>query len=218
MLISNNLHYRYPEGAAFTFPDLECPPGSQQLVLGPSGSGKSTLLHLLAGLLRPTEGELSLDGTNYGYLSPRAGDRFRGRHIGMIFQKSYFVASLTVAENLDLAQRLAGETVDKRANRNLLEELGIGQHANRSPQRLSVGEQQRASIARGLVNRPQLLLADEPTAALDAANATTVSRLLRERAKALGAILLVVTHDERLRDDFGSVIRMGKEVKQLKEN
>lgn len=126
----------------------------------------------------------------------------------MIFQRSYFVASLSVAENLDLAQRLAGQPVDKKGNRELLEELGIGQHANRSPQQISVGEQQRASIARGLVNQPRLLLADEPTAALDAKNATVVSRLLRERAAQLNAVLLVVTHDERLLDDFANVIRM----------
>lgn len=209
MLITNNLHYRYPNnGAAFQFPDLSCADGSQWLVLGPSGSGKSTFLHLLAALLRPSAGELHLDGTAYGQLSARAGDQFRGKNIGMIFQRSYFVASLTVAENLDLAQRLAGQPVDKPANRHLLDELGIGQHANRSPQQISVGEQQRASIARGLVNRPRLLLADEPTAALDAKNASVVSRLLRERAAQLNAILLVVTHDERLLNDFTNVIRM----------
>jgi ABC-type lipoprotein export system ATPase subunit len=208
VLTTNNLHYRYPDGASFQFPDLNCAENSQWLVLGPSGSGKSTFLHLLAALLRPSDGELILDGTSYGQLNARAGDRFRGKNIGMIFQRSYFVASLTVAENLDLAQRLAGQPVDKKGNRQLLEELGIGQHADRSPQQISVGEQQRASIARGLVNQPRLLLADEPTAALDAKNATVVSRLLRERAAQLNAVLLVVTHDERLLDDFTNVIRM----------
>ncbi|MEM9836076.1 MAG: ATP-binding cassette domain-containing protein [Bacteroidota bacterium] len=208
MLQSKQLQYQYPDGAAFQFPDLSCEMGSHWLILGPSGSGKSTLLHLLAALLPPSGGQLSLNGTEYGQLNARAGDRFRGQHIGMIFQRSYFVASLTVAENLALAQSLAGQKVDKKANLALLEELGIAQHANRSPHQLSVGEQQRASIARGLVNRPKLLLADEPTAALDAQNASTVSRLLRERAATLKSILLIVTHDERLRSDFENVIHI----------
>ena len=208
MLTTNNLQYQYPDGASFQFPNLTCADNSQWLVLGPSGSGKSTFLHLLAALLRPSAGELLLDGTSYGHLSARAGDQFRGKNIGMIFQRSYFVASLTVAENLDLAQRLAGQPVDKQGNRQLLEELGIGQHADRFPQHISIGEQQRASIARGLVNQPKLLLADEPTAALDAKNTAIVSRLLRERAEQLGAVLLVVTHDERLLKDFKNVVRM----------
>jgi len=214
VLFTENLQYRYPDGASFNFPNLRCAPGSQWLILGPSGSGKSTLLHLLAGLLRPTGGTLHLDKAEYAKLSPRAMDRFRGQNIGMIFQRAYFVASLTIAENLDIAQRLAGEVVNKKGNRALLEELGIGQHANRYARQLSVGEQQRAGIARGLINRPRLLLADEPTAALDLANAKIVSRLLRERAAALDAILLVVTHDERLRPDFENIIQIGQPAAQ----
>ncbi|PHI21533.1 ABC transporter ATP-binding protein [Lewinellaceae bacterium SD302] len=209
MLRATDLQYQYPQGEAFRFPDLNCPVASQWLILGPSGSGKSTLLHLLAGLLSPTGGELSLNDERYDQLSGSGLDAFRGRHIGMIFQRSYFVASLRVRENLDLAQQLSKQKVDKPANRALLEELGIGRHANKYAHQLSIGEQQRASIARGLVNRPSLLLADEPTAALDAANAKIVSRLLRERAAELNAILLVVTHDERLLPDFEHVIRLG---------
>lgn len=209
MLIANNLRYAYPGGEAFDFPDLHCPGGSQWLILGPSGSGKSTLLHLLAGLLAPDSGQLELDGTDYGKMNGAELDAFRGQRIGMVFQRSYFVASLSIGENLDLAQRLGGQKVDSATNRALLAELGIGAYADRPASRLSVGQQQRASIARGLVNRPRLLLADEPTAALDHANAATVSRLLRERAAELGAVLLVVTHDERLSPDFENVIRIG---------
>ncbi len=214
MLRTENLTYQYPAGTALRFPDLRCEQGEHHLILGPSGSGKSTLLHLLAALLRPSGGKLELGGQSYGQLSASAADTFRGQHIGMIFQKSYFIASLTVAENLAIAQRLAGLPIDKAANKKLLEELGIGQYANRRPQQLSVGEQQRVSIARGLVNKPQLLLADEPTAALDAANASSVSRLLRQRATDLQAILLVVTHDERLLQDFSSVLRIGSQANQ----
>lgn len=213
-LIARQLQYRYPKGEAlFSFPDLSCDKGSQWLILGPSGSGKSTLLHLLAGLLPPTAGELSLNEQRYDQLSGGQLDAFRGRHIGMVFQRSYFVAALSVAENLDLAQKLGKQAVDKVGNRALLAELGIGQYADKYAHQISIGEQQRASIARGLVNRPSLLLADEPTAALDADNAKIVSRLLRERAAELNATLLVVTHDERLLPDFQHVIRLGKNKK-----
>lgn len=214
MLLTENLAYQYPEGASFIFPNLRCAEGDHHLVLGPSGSGKSTLLHLLAALLRPSSGKLSLGNQDYGQLSASAADAFRGQYIGMIFQKSYFIASLSVAENLAIAQRLGGQKVDKTANIRLLETLGIAQHANKRADQLSVGEQQRASIARGLVNRPKLLLADEPTAALDAANARIVSQLLRERATELGAVLLVVTHDERLLGDFPAVLRIGENRSQ----
>lgn len=210
MLSAKNLQYAYPGGESFQFPDLSCPSGSHWLVLGPSGSGKSTLLHLLAGLLSPTAGELQLDSTNYSQLSGAKLDRFRGQNIGMVFQKSYFVSSLSVGENLDLAQQLGGQPIAKAGNRALLQELGIGQYANKYTNQLSIGQQQRASIARGLVNQPRLLLADEPTAALDRGNAEIVSRLLRERATELNAILLVVTHDERLLSDFSNVIRIGQ--------
>ncbi len=214
MILTENLAYQYPKGASFVFPNLHCLEGEHHLILGPSGSGKSTLLHLLAALLKPSNGKLELHGEAYGYLSASAADAFRGQYIGMIFQKSYFIASLTVAENLGIAQRLGGQRVDKKANIHLLETLGIAQHANKRADQLSVGEQQRASIARGLVNRPKLLLADEPTAALDADNARIVSQLLRERATELGAVLLVVTHDERLLGDFPAVLRIGEKSLQ----
>lgn len=210
MLNVRNLHYAYPAGESFDFPDLSCPDGSHWLILGPSGSGKSTLLHLLAGLLSPVSGSLELDDVNYSQLTGAKLDAFRGEHIGMVFQKSYFVASLSISENLDLAQRLGKQPIDKAGNRALLSELGIGQYADKAASQLSIGQQQRASIARGLVNRPRLLLADEPTAALDRDNAAIVSRLLRERATELNAILLVVTHDERLLPDFNNVIRIGE--------
>lgn len=208
MLKVNNLQFSYPTGERFDFPDLECASGSQWLLLGPSGSGKSTLLHLLGGLLSPTGGTLELNGQRYDGLRGSQLDAFRGQHIGMVFQKAYFVASLSVAENLGLAQRLGKQKVDRQRNLALLEELGIGRQASKYGNQLSIGEQQRASIARGLVNRPALLLADEPTAALDAANAAIVSKLLRQRAEQLNAILLVVTHDERLLPDFNNVLRL----------
>lgn len=209
MLITESLSYQYPaNGPSFSFPDLRVEAGEALLLLGPSGSGKSTWLHLLAGVLTPSSGKTELDGTDYAQLTGGALDRFRGKYIGLIFQRAYFLAALSVAENLSIARRTAGLPPDPALVRTTLDGLGIGQYANQRPQRLSVGEQQRVTIARALVNQPKLLLADEPTSALDTANARRVSELLRTRARVLGASLIVVTHDERLRPDFERVVEL----------
>ncbi|NJB86709.1 putative ABC transport system ATP-binding protein [Lewinella marina] len=209
MLITHDLTYRYPGAATtFRFPDLSVDRAGTLLLLGPSGAGKSTWLHLLAGVLSPLAGRMELDGVDYAALSGAKLDRFRGRNIGLVFQRPYFVDALTVEENLAIARRMASLPPDPELLRTTLHQLGIDDHADRLPGQLSVGEQQRATIARALVNRPKLILADEPTSALDRRNASRVSALLRERAAELGAALIVVTHDERLRDDFRQVVEL----------
>ena len=209
MLLTRQLTYRYPNsGPSFTFPDLAAEPNAPTLLLGPSGSGKSTWLHLLAGILTPASGSTTLDGTNYAALSGGALDRFRGRHIGLVFQRAYFVEALSVSENLAVARRMAGLDSNRKLITDLLQQLGIERYTHKSPRQLSVGEQQRVTIARALVTQPKLILADEPTSALDNRNAARVSTLLRERAAALGAALVVVTHDERLRRDFPAVVEL----------
>ena len=209
MLATHDLAYRYPgDGPAFAFPDLAVAANTPTLLLGPSGSGKSTWLHLLAGILTPASGTTVLAGTDYAQLTGGELDRFRGRHIGLVFQRAYFVEALSVEENLAIARRTAGLGTDSDLILTLLRSLGIEKYARKSPQRLSVGEQQRVTIARALVTQPKLILADEPTSALDNHNAGRVSALLRERAAALGAALIVVTHDERLRDDFPAVVEL----------
>ncbi len=209
MLATRNLCYRYPDsGPEFHFPDLQVAPGEPTLLLGPSGSGKSTWLHLLAGVLTPTAGATTLEGTDYARLSGGALDRFRGRNIGLILQRAYFLEALSVRENLAIARRTAGLSADRELLHATLEKLGIAHYADERPRRLSVGERQRVTIARALVNRPQLILADEPTSALDNRNAARVSELLRQRAAELGAALVVVTHDERLRSDFPAVVAL----------
>ncbi|PPK85157.1 putative ABC transport system ATP-binding protein [Neolewinella xylanilytica] len=207
MLTTHDLSYRYGAGAPeFAFPDLSVEAGEGALLLGPSGSGKSTWLHLLAGILSPLTGRVELDGTVYGSLRSGDLDRFRGRNIGLVLQRAYFVEALNVAENLALARKMAGLPPDRAFLLSVLESLGIGRYAQRKPRELSVGEQQRVTIARALVNRPKLILADEPTSALDDPNAHRVSQLLRERAAELGAALVVVTHDGRLRTDFSRIV------------
>ena len=209
MLATSNLRYRYPGPAPeFRFPDLHVAAGEPTLLLGPSGSGKSTWLHLLAGVLTPTAGSTVLVDTDYAQLRGGVLDRFRGRNIGLVLQRAYFLDALTVAENLAIARRTAGLPADRDLIHATLDQLGIARYADRRPGRLSVGEQQRVTIARALVNRPRLILADEPTSALDNRNAARVSELLRQRAAELGAALVVVTHDERLRGDFPAVVEL----------
>lgn len=209
MLSTHDLSYRYPaQGPTFRFPDLAVEPDGATLLLGPSGSGKSTWLHLLAGILTPGGGSTVLDGTDYARLGGAELDRFRGKHIGLVFQRPYFLEALSVYENLAIARRTAGLPPDSTLLSALLDQLGIGGYRDRSPGRLSVGEQQRVTIARSLVTQPKLILADEPTSALDNRNAHRVSELLRQRAAALGAVLVVVTHDERLRSDFPQVVEL----------
>ncbi len=184
------------------------------MLLGPSGSGKSTWLHLLAGILTPLAGKVQVDGIAYTALSGGELDRFRGRNVGLVLQRAYFVEALSVEENLALARKMAGLAADRSFLFYLLEQLGIEQYARRNPRELSVGEQQRVTIARALVNRPKLILADEPSSALDDRNAMRVSQLLRERASEVGAALVVVTHDGRLRPDFERIVEIDRLTEQ----
>jgi ABC-type lipoprotein export system ATPase subunit len=190
------------------FPDLHIEKGENWLILGGSGTGKTTFLHLLGGILRPSQGEIYLHGTRIDQLSNAQLDHFRGQNIGIVFQKPYFATALTVEENLLLAQKLAGFKPDKSRVIHLLESLRIVGKKNRYPEQLSVGEQQRASIARALVNHPPLILADEPTSALDDSNCEQVIHLLENEANHSGASLVIVTHDNRLKNKFEKRIEL----------
>lgn len=173
--------------------------GEAVAILGPSGSGKSTLLNLIAGLDRPDAGTVTVDGVRVDGLGEAAAARFRRAKIGMVFQFFHLLDDLTVADNVMLPAQLAGMargTAHRRAA-ELLEILGIDRHARACPGRLSGGERQRVAVARALMNRPPLLLADEPTGALDSASGNDVSALLRE-LHADGQTVVLVTHDEAL--------------------
>lgn len=199
MLQTTSLSYRYPGASEILeFPAIDCAAAQTRLLLGPSGVGKTTLLQILAGMRQPGEGRVTLAGQEVYSLSAAARDRFRGRHVGIVFQVSRFLAALSLEENLLVAQRSAGLPEDKSRARALLAELGLEGLAARKPHALSVGQRQRAGIARAVINEPKLLLADEPTSALDDANATRVLQLLQNQAERTGAALLIVTHDNRL--------------------
>lgn len=198
MLETRDLTYTYPGGDRLVFPDLNCPAGETRLLIGKSGSGKTTLLRLLAGLLRPATGRVVVAGQDLAALSGPAADRFRGRHVGLVYQTPHFLRAVDLRTNLRLAQQLAGHRPDDARIDDLLGRLGLDGKAGAYPQNLSVGQQQRAAIARAIVNQPAVVLADEPTSALDDDNARAVVDLLREQTTAVNATLLIVTHDTRL--------------------
>jgi putative ABC transport system ATP-binding protein len=180
--------------------------GEAVAVLGPSGSGKSTLLNLLAGLDRPTSGTVTVAGQRVDQLSETRAARFRRDHIGLVFQFFHLLDELTVLENTALPARLAGvprRTALTRAG-TLLDRLGIGRHGGAYPSRLSGGERQRVAVARALVNRPALLLADEPTGALDTASGQDVKDLLLEVHREQGQTIIMVTHDAELAQGFAT--------------
>ncbi len=208
MLQTTDLQFAYGKNVLLRFPDILLQQGEHWLLLGESGSGKTTMLHLLGGLLSPQQGKICIGDTDIAQLSASRLDRFRGQHIGIVFQKSHFIRSLTVAENLLLAQKLAHAPLDRARVASLLERLQLGHKMHSKPSQLSIGEQQRAAIARALINQPNLILADEPTSALDDHNSAAVATLLEEEAKAAGATLLVVTHDKRLKDRFPQQIQL----------
>lgn len=178
---------------------LSIPPGQFAAIMGPSGSGKSTLLNLVAGLDRPTRGAIMVDGINVGSLSEAALARYRRKRLGFVFQFFHLLNQLTVLDNVLLPAQLAGmktSTARTRA-RELLDQLGIAEKAGEYPARLSGGQRQRVAIARSLVNRPAVLLADEPTGALDSRTGEQVLELLAQVNRA-GQTVVMVTHDARL--------------------
>ncbi len=202
MLKTSSLQFAYNKQNQFQFPDIQVNSLEHLLILGGSGKGKTTLLHLLAGLLRPTAGKIEVNQTDITQLSNKELDQFRGKNIGIVFQKAHFVAALDIKDNLLLAQYLAGEKQDLTRIQELLSRLNLGSKLHSKPNQLSQGEQQRAAIARALLNHPSMILADEPTAALDDANCFEVIDLLKEQALAAKACLVIVTHDQRLKDIF----------------
>jgi putative ABC transport system ATP-binding protein len=174
-------------------------------LVGASGSGKTTLLHILAGILPPSEGTVRLEGDDL--YTPRRDDRWRAQRIGVVPQKLHLIESLTAIANVRLAQSLIGRADDGAAERALTG-LALGEQRLRRPSRLSLGQQQRVAIARAVVNRPRLLLADEPTSALDDASAAGAIDLLLHAAQSCGALLLVATHDARIRGRFARVVEL----------
>ena len=184
------------------FPDWQVPQGEHCLLLGNSGSGKTTLLHLLAGLRRPQSGQLVVGDQDLAPLTDAQLDRYRGRSLGLVFQQPHLIGSLTVAQNLQLAQYLAELPQHTEAIDEVLESLQLIPRRNALPHTLSRGEAQRTTIARALLNRPRVIMADEPTSSLDDDNCYRVLHLLRAQAERYRATLVIATHDQRLKREI----------------
>jgi putative ABC transport system ATP-binding protein len=202
------LVHRYGAVQALRLPDWQVEQGQRWLVLGRSGCGKSTLLHVLAGLVRPSEGQVSVFDSDLLALKGNELDRWRGANVGIVLQALHLVKHLSVGDNLRLAQYLARLPQDDARIADTLAALGIADKAARKPTQLSQGEQQRVAIARAVVNRPRLLLADEPTANLDDDAAASVVELLSEQAARTSATLVVATHDARVKGRFAERLEL----------
>lgn len=208
MLALEGITHRYRDGSTVSLPSWQAGNGEHWAVIGPSGSGKSTFLHILAGLLRPASGRVVVGDQELHTMGERTLDRFRGRHIGLVFQALHLVAALTVTDNLRLARYFADLPRDDARIRAVLERLDISGLASQYPHRLSQGQAQRVAIARALVNEPLAILADEPTSALDDRNCQQVMALLAEQARESGANLIVATHDGRVREHMEHTLEL----------
>ena len=206
MLTSSPLTFSYSPEKRFTFPEVHCNDRDALLILGRSGKGKTTLLHLLALLLKPESGSVVINNTDLTRLSAAQTAAFRAANVGMVYQKPHFVGSLSVLDNLLLANYLAGKPHNPARARHLADQLGFADRLPLRTHQLSQGEQQRVSIARAVMNEPNLILADEPTSALDDDNCARVVGLLRQQSEQVGASLIVVTHDQRLKEVFSNQV------------
>ncbi len=194
-----NLRHAYDGAEVLQVEAWQVEQGSQWLVVGPSGSGKTTLLHILGAILSPTSGTVNVAGRELTALKPADLDRFRGQRIGIVLQRLHLVQSLTVMNNLLLAQYLAGLPQDGARVREVLASLDVAEKAGAYPHELSFGQAQRVAVARAVVNRPKLLLADEPTSNLDDERCAQAFGLLESQARACDATLVVATHDQRIK-------------------
>jgi len=207
-----DIDFRYPAvgGFGIHIPRLSIPAGECVAVVGPSGSGKTTLLGLLAGILTPARGAMTINDTDLGVLDDGQRRRFRIEHIGQVFQAFELLHYLTVVENVMLPHYIHASVADIKSVRQraleLLSDVGLATKADSRPGELSQGEQQRVAVCRAMLNQPALLLADEPTGNLDQANKQIVVDLLLDQARRNNSTLLMVTHDQSLLGSFSTVM------------
>ncbi|MBE8714741.1 ABC transporter ATP-binding protein [Sphingobacterium hungaricum] len=208
VLSTHELVFQYPNSTPMRFQNLHMEQLQHTLLLGDSGKGKTTLLNLLAGFSKPSSGTVFLNGQDLYKLSGSALDSYRAKHIGFIFQEAHLLRNFTILENIKLAQSLANNKVDVPAIHELLAMLEMDEKANSYPNEISRGQLQRAAIARAIINKPALLIADEPTAALDDSNTQRVLDLLFAIANSYQSTLLIATHDKRIKDHFSHTYQL----------
>ena len=213
-LVDVRKQYVGPDGSAVPVINIgrfELGNGEQVAMVGTSGSGKSTLLHLIAGILSPDSGRIVFDGSsNIAAMSEAERDVFRGRNIGYIFQTHHLLPGFTALENVLLGMSFTGRSHDSSWAKHLLAEVGLSDRLHYKPEKLSVGQQQRVAVARALANRPKLVLADEPTGALDAKNAQQVLDLIRQLCGEVNAGLLLVSHDRSIASQLPRVVELSE--------
>jgi putative ABC transport system ATP-binding protein len=201
-----------PDGSrveVLDIPEFSLAKGEQVALRGASGTGKTTLLHVIAGIVRAEAGSVKVAGADMAGLDEAARDAWRAKHVGYVFQTFNLLQAFSALENVALASMFAGEAKLGRA-KELLARVGMEERLDYLPRKLSIGQQQRVAVARALVNAPALVLADEPTGNLDRANADTALTLLRETCRESGAALLVVSHDERVVQQFERVVDLAQ--------
>jgi len=199
-----NIKYSTSERTILSVDSLNIEAGKHLLLLGQSGCGKTTLMNIMAGLLRPTDGDVVFQDTHYTGLSENKLDNLRSNNFGFVFQKIHLIGHLSIKQNIALAQ----PTKDQARINTLIEELALTAQKQQKARDLSVGEAQRVAIARAVANNPSVIFADEPTSALDDANTEKVMDLLFEQAEKTNATLIVATHDARIKGRFTNILEM----------
>ncbi|WP_026288373.1 ABC transporter ATP-binding protein [Polaribacter irgensii] len=209
MIQTENLTYQYKKrGAILSFPNIALEKGKNLLILGESGIGKTTLLHLLAGLLKPVTGNVFIDNTDLNALKSNKLDKFRGKNIGLVFQKKHAIVSLNVFNNLKARLLFSNALVHNKKIEIVLKQLGLSELKKNKISELSEGQLQRLGIALSVIHNPKVLLADEPTSSLDDKNCKIVIKLLKNQAKQTNANLIVITHDHRIKSFFQNSITL----------
>ena len=202
MLQTTNISFSYSNATDFSFPNIELQNNEHLLILGESGIGKTTLLHLLAGILTPKKGEIVINNENITNLNSKKLDVYRGKNIGLIFQKTVAISSLSVFENIE-ARLFFSKITDKKSSvLEILEQLDLTAVQHQKPNTLSQGQLQRLGIALGVIHQPKIILADEPTSSLDDKNCNLVIDLLKKQAEKANANLIIITHDQRIKKLF----------------
>jgi len=203
--------YRQPDGTEVPVLDIErfeMRSGEQAVLLGASGGGKTTLLNVIAGIRSPDGGRVVIDGTEVNRLSEPARDRFRAERIGFVFQTFNLLPAFTALENVLLGMSFSGGRADRSKATQLLDRVGLSHRLHNKPGQLSVGERQRVAVARALANSPSLMLADEPTANVDAANQQNLLDLIRDACREHNVSLLLVTHADAVAEQFDRVEKL----------
>ena len=197
--------FRQPDGTALPvldIPEFRVAAGEQMVMVGRSGCGKTTLLHIIAGISRPDSGKVRIDEWDITLMPESECDRFRAERIGYVFQTFNLLAGFNALENVMVSMRFARGRPDKARAKQLLDRVGLSHRMTHRPAQLSVGEQQRVAVARALANKPQLLLADEPTANVDAGHQQQILDLMRETCQEENVAVIIVTHSHEVADQF----------------